>query len=113
MKRAEKYLVWTDVLEVDFASVVALENLRLILLDGVANDKAKYCLPESYKTELTWTINARSLQNFIALRSSKSALWEIRDLANMILKLCQITINIYLKTASLKTNHKNSLLHNI
>lgn len=84
MKRAEKYLVWTDVLGVDFASIVALENLRLMLLDGVANDKAKYCLPESYKTELTWTINARSLQNFIALRSSKSALWEIRDLANMV-----------------------------
>jgi len=84
MKRAEKYLVWTDVLGVDFASIVALENLRLMLLDGIANDKAKYCLPESYKTELTWTINARSLQNFIALRSSKSALWEIRDLANMV-----------------------------
>ena len=84
MKRASKYLVFTDILSVDFASVVALENLRLILLDGVANDKAKFCLPESYKTELTWTINARSLQNFISLRSSKAALWEIRDLANMI-----------------------------
>lgn len=84
MIRANKYLVWTGILGVDFASVVALENLRLVLLDGVANDKAKFCLPESYKTELTWTINARSLQNFIALRSAKSALWEIRDLANML-----------------------------
>lgn len=84
MIRAAKYLVFTDVLGVDFASVVALENLRLMLLDGVANDKAKFCLPESYKTELTWTINARSLQNFISLRSSKSALWEIRDLAVML-----------------------------
>lgn len=81
MQRAEKYLVWTGELGVDFSSIVALENLRLILNDGVKNDLAKYCLPESYKTELTWTINARSLQNFIALRSSKSALWEIRDLA--------------------------------
>ena len=81
MKRAEKYLVWTDNLGVDFSSIVALENLRLMLLDGVANDRAKFCLPESYKTELTWTINARSLQNFIGLRSSKSALWEIRSLA--------------------------------
>ncbi|EGA3414709.1 thymidylate synthase (FAD), partial [Campylobacter coli] len=43
-----------------------------------------YCLPESYKTELTLTINARSLQNFISLRSSKSALWEIRNLANAL-----------------------------
>ncbi|MEA2049550.1 MAG: FAD-dependent thymidylate synthase [Campylobacterota bacterium] len=81
MVRASKYLVFTDILGVDFASLVALENLRLMLLDGVSNDKAKYCLPESYKTELTWTINARSLQNFLSLRSSKSALWEIQDLA--------------------------------
>jgi len=84
MLRASKYLVWTDDLGVDFSSTVALENLRLMLLDGVANDKAKYCLPESYKTELTWTINARSLQNFITLRSSKAALWEIRDLAKKL-----------------------------
>jgi thymidylate synthase (FAD) len=81
MKRASKYLVWTNNLGVDFSSVCALENLRIMLDDGVSNDIAKFCLPESYKTELTWTINARSLQNFISLRSSKSALWEIRDLA--------------------------------
>jgi thymidylate synthase (FAD) len=81
MVRASKYLVFTADLGVDFSSIVALENLRLMLKDGVANDKAKYCLPESYKTELSWTINARSLQNFIALRSSKAALWEIRELA--------------------------------
>ncbi|MCK5111716.1 MAG: FAD-dependent thymidylate synthase [Arcobacteraceae bacterium] len=84
MTRASKYLVWTDVLSVDYASLAALENLRLILIDGVSNDKAKFCLPESYKTELTWTINARSLQNFIHLRSTKAALWEIKDLANAL-----------------------------
>ena len=84
MKRAEKYLVFTGELFTDFSSVCALENLRLVLQSGVANDKAKFCLPESYKTELTWTINARSLQNFLALRASKSALWEIRDMAKNI-----------------------------
>jgi len=82
--RASKYLVYTNVLGVDFSSIVALENLRIMLIDGVSNDRAKFCLPESYKTELTWTVNARSLQNFIALRSGKSALWEIQDLANMV-----------------------------
>jgi thymidylate synthase (FAD) len=84
MQRASKYLVWTGVLGVDFASICALENLRILLLDGIGNDRAKYCLPESYKTELTWSINARALQNFLSLRTSKSALWEIRDLANMV-----------------------------
>lgn len=83
-ERAEKYLVMTGVAMVDEMSIRALENLRIVLVEGISNDRAKYCLPESYKTELTWTINARSLQNFISLRSDKAALWEIRDLANMV-----------------------------
>ncbi|MDD4855514.1 MAG: FAD-dependent thymidylate synthase [Sulfuricurvum sp.] len=83
-ERAEKYLVMTGVEIVDKMSIRALENLRTVLVEGISNDRAKYCLPESYKTELTWTINARSLQNFISLRSDKAALWEIRDLANMV-----------------------------
>ncbi len=81
IQRAAKYLVMTDEDMVNEMSIRALENLRQVLKSGISNDKAKYCLPESYKTELTWTINARSLQNFINLRSDKSALWEIRELA--------------------------------
>ncbi len=84
INRAEKYLVMTDNDRVNEMSIKALENLRVILKEGISNDKAKYCLPESYKTELTWTINARSLQNFLTLRSSKSALWEIQDLAKKL-----------------------------
>ena len=82
--RAEKFILLTGNEQVDIASIKALNNLQAILKSGVSNDIAKYALPESYKTELTWTINARSLQNFLQLRTSKSALWEIRDLANMI-----------------------------
>ncbi len=84
LKRAEKYLVFTDIKEVNIASLKALENLRRLVKSGVSNDKVKYCLPESYKTELHWSVNARSLQNFLTLRSDKSALWEIRDLAKKI-----------------------------
>ena len=82
--RASKYLVLTNNEMVDNASILALENLRKILNEGVSMDIAKFCLVESYKTELTWSINARSLQNFLSLRSSPSALWEIRALANAI-----------------------------
>ncbi len=82
--RASKYLVLTDVDFVNEMSIKALENLRLVLNSGISNDKAKYCLPESYKTELTWTCNARALQNFISLRSDKAALWEIQDLAHKL-----------------------------
>lgn len=77
----EKFLVFTNNDSVDNASKAALDNLQKILQSGVSNDVAKYCLPESYKTELTWSVNARSLQNFLYLRSDKAALWEIRNLA--------------------------------
>jgi thymidylate synthase (FAD) len=83
-ERASKYLVMTGEDIVDEMSIKALENLRYVLSEGISNDRAKYCLPESYKTELTWSVNARSLQNFIFLRSDKAALWEIRELAHML-----------------------------
>jgi len=83
-KGAEKFIVLTGNEMVDSASIKALNNLQAILKKGISNDIAKYALPECYKTELTWTINARSLQNFLSLRSAKAALWEIRDLANAI-----------------------------
>jgi len=81
---ASKFIVLTGNSDVDSAGIAALNNLQALLKKGISNDIAKYALVESYKTELTWTINARSLQNFLALRSSKSALWEIRDLAKAI-----------------------------
>jgi len=84
VERAQKYIVMTDNALVNEMSIKALENLRQLLVEGISNDKAKYALPECYKTELTWTINARSLQNFLELRSDKAALWEIRDLAHAI-----------------------------
>ena len=78
---ASRFIVLTHHEEVDRASIRALNNLQELLKRGVSNDYAKFALPECYKTELTWTINARSLQNFLQLRSNKAALWEIRKLA--------------------------------
>ena len=83
-KNASRYIVLTGNEIVDNASINALENLRKILQTSISLDIAKYCLPECYKTELSWSINARSLQNFLSLRTNKSALWEIRNLANLI-----------------------------
>ncbi len=83
-QKASQYLVWTGNKNVDCASFIALEELRILLKQGISNDIAKYAMPECYKTELTWTIDARNLQNFLSLRSDKSALWEIQQLANEI-----------------------------
>lgn len=83
-ERAAKYLVLCGNEMVDNAAIMALERLREVLQTTISLDIAKYCLVESYKTELTWTINARALQNFLALRSGKSALWEIQNLAKAL-----------------------------
>ena len=77
----DDYLVPTGNLEVDTEMWNQLNNLQRVLQDNISNDIAKYMLPEAYKTSLVMTINARSLQNFLQLRTSKSALWEIRELA--------------------------------
>lgn len=82
--RASKYLVLLNDDLVDTASVFALGKLHEVLCEGVSNDKAKYCMPEAYRTQLTWTINLRSLQNFLSLRTDRKALPEIQHLANLI-----------------------------
>ena len=79
-----KYCVLTENHLVNAKIARQLVNLRSVIIDGVPNDIAKYCMPEAYKTSLVMTINARSLQNFLELRSSKHALWEIQLLAKAI-----------------------------
>lgn len=84
LARAEKYIHLTGDNDVDYASICALENLRELVIMGKANDKAKYALPECWRVRLTASINMRSLQNFLSLRTSPKALPEIQHLANLI-----------------------------
>jgi len=70
--------------DVDQANKKQLTRLLGLLNAGVSNDIVKYMLPEAYKTSLVWSINMRSLQNFLNLRTSKAALPEIRELAYRI-----------------------------
>ena len=78
------FLVETGNDHLDIQNNETLALVRGMLQQGYSNDKVKYLLPEAYKTSLVWTINARSLQNFLALRTDKAALWEIRKLAHTI-----------------------------
>lgn len=92
VQRSRKYLIdfsemTKDPLKaavVEKSAIVALENLRMLVASGIPNDIAKYAIPDAYLTELTWSINARSLQNFLKLRTGKKALHEIRVLAYKI-----------------------------
>lgn len=78
------FLVKTGNSLVDTANFQALLKVRNILNEGISNDIAKFALPEAYKTSLVWTVNLRSLRNFLSLRTDKSALWEIRKLAGAV-----------------------------
>ena len=80
-ERAGKYIHLTGNPVIDDVTIGQLEMLRQQVVVGVSNDKVKPNIPEAYKTSLVMTINARSLQNFLSLRTDKSALWEIQDLA--------------------------------
>ena len=81
LERASKWVVFTQDNETNNAIIHSLERLRELLANGKSNDVAKYALPEAYRTNLYWSVNARSLQNFLELRTSKRALFEIRKLA--------------------------------
>ena len=86
LDRASLYVRITGHDSVDKATVTALEALRVLVLEGVPNDYAKFALPEAYLTTSVLTINARSLRNLLQLRLHKSAMWEIMDLAEAIYK---------------------------
>jgi thymidylate synthase (FAD) len=51
---------------------------------GVAREVARSVLPVGAYTEFYWTVNARSLMNFVSLRASESAQREIRRYAEAV-----------------------------
>lgn len=83
-QNAWKYIVRTGNIKVDNRSLEALVKLQELVKMGVPNDEAKYAMPEAYKTSLVWSINARSLQNFLKLRLGRTVLEEMYSLAMKI-----------------------------
>lgn len=83
--RAQKYIeLFNDSNDVITGQLTALEALRKEIKSGRSIDECKFLLPEAYKCDLVWTINARSLINFLTLRRGKSAHFKIRELAEAI-----------------------------
>ena len=63
------------------------QTYEKLLKEGVAKEMARMVLPVSQYTEFYWTINARSLLNFLKLRMDSHAQKEIREYANSIAKI--------------------------
>lgn len=60
---------------------------KKLLEAGVAREMARCVLPVSQYTQFYWTVNARSLLNFIKLRADAHAQYEIRVYAQAIKKM--------------------------
>lgn len=56
---------------------------------GVPPEDARYFTLQAGKTRLVMTMNIRELRHFFSLRCCNRAQWEIRELANEMLKLCK------------------------
>lgn len=53
------------------------------------NEDSRFILPNAAETKIIVTMNARSLKNFFIRRCCERAQWEIRQLADEMLKLCR------------------------
>ena len=71
---------------------------EFIALDIPAED-ARYILPNATETKIVCTFNARSLLNFFSLRCCTRAQWEIRALANEMLRQCQAVAPVIFENA--------------
>lgn len=66
---------------------VAQDAYHTLLEMGIAKEHARIILPVGLFTEFRWTVNARSLMNFLSLRTAPGAMAEIRGYATFIEQL--------------------------
>jgi thymidylate synthase (FAD) len=79
----EALKVYEDLLK---SSVEAFKKLKDL---DVPKEDARFVLPQSIGTKLVITANARSLMHFFWQRTATQAQWEIRELAELMLRECK------------------------
>ncbi|MGE5691561.1 MAG: FAD-dependent thymidylate synthase [Pseudomonadota bacterium] len=62
----------------------AFETYQRLVEEGIAREVARAVLPVGAYTEFYWTVNARSLMNFVSLRAAETAQREIRRYAEAV-----------------------------
>lgn len=67
-------------------NVEAGRMYNFLIEEGVKPEDARYLLPEATKTAVCMTMNARELFHFFELRLDRHAQWEIRDMANELMR---------------------------
>lgn len=75
------------------------QGMKLKDAEKKANEDARYLLPNACTTSIVVSMNVRSLLNFFKERCCNRAQWEIRDVANTMLKLCKETAPLLFQNA--------------
>jgi thymidylate synthase (FAD) len=75
--------------EVETAMRYMMELYGRLLDSGVPAEDARYITPQAVPTKLVMTMNARELLHFFSLRTCNRAQWEIRQMADEMLKICR------------------------
>jgi thymidylate synthase (FAD) len=65
----------------------SIRTYEMLIQGGVAKELARSVLPVAMYTQFFWTVNARSLMNFLSLRTASAAQLEIREYADDIERL--------------------------
>ncbi len=78
-----------------------------LLETGIPVEDSRFILPNAFCTNIMVTMNARSLLNFFELRCCQHAQWEIRELANKMLKEVKKVAPIIFKNAGPTCKTKN------
>lgn len=67
-----------------------VERFKELGIEGeMANQDARYILPNAVETKIVVTMNCRELLNFFKVRCCSRSQWEIRELAYKMLEICK------------------------
>ncbi len=90
---AESYAKLTEILKkraaAEFMAEGKTEGEAGKLAEKKAIEDARFVLPNACDTKMIVTMNVRSLHNFFRLRCCNRAQWEIRTVADEMLRLCR------------------------
>ena len=77
----------------------AYELYKEMVDAGIPEEDARYIIPQGVTCKLVMTMNARELRHFFSLRTCNRAQWEIRELADEMLKICKKTAPVLFEGA--------------
>lgn len=68
---------------------IAFRFYKKMVEEGIPKEDARYILPNAVCSNIVVTMNVRELLHFFNLRTCNRAQWEIREVAEGMLKLCK------------------------